>query len=64
MQNEILQAVAIILEQIDAGTFKTVMEATQMTLEECIKQSIPINMDTTHNYIMTCTPFVENSVAS
>ena len=64
MTTDILQAVAMVLEQMDNGTFKTIMEATQMTLEECIKQSIPINMDTSHPYIMTCTPFVGNVVAS
>lgn len=64
MTTDILYAVALVMEQIDATHFTLITEAVKMTMDECLKQAVLINIDNTHPYIMSCTPFIEQAVAS
>lgn len=58
MENELIYAVALLLEQADT-IFHLVAEPVKMTMEQCVEMAKTINEDTTIPYIMTCTPFVE-----
>lgn len=62
METDIIYAFALILEQVSETSFTLIMEPVKMALEECIKSAAIVNMDTSHQYIMTCTPFVEKGV--
>jgi hypothetical protein len=59
MTNDIIYAVALILQQIDASTLQIMTEPVKMAMDECVKMAVAINMDDTHPFIMTCTPFAE-----
>lgn len=62
METDILYALALIFEQVSATGFILVTEPVKMTIEKCVEIATQINMDTSHQYVMTCTPFIEKGV--
>ena len=64
MTTDLIYAIVLIMEQVGPTTFTLVTDTVKMTMEECLKQAVLVNIDTTHPYIMTCTPFTEQITAS
>ncbi len=62
METEIVYVVALILEQVSQAGFILMTEPVKMALDQCIEMATAINMDNTHPYIMTCTPFTEAAI--
>lgn len=63
METEIIYALGLLMEQVSDTSFTLLSEPVKMVLEECIKAAAAINMDNTHPYLLTCTPFVETVLA-
>lgn len=59
METEIVYVMALILEQVSQAGFVLITEPVKMTIEKCIEMATQVNMDMSHPYIMTCTPFTE-----
>lgn len=62
METEIVYAIALLLQQVGETAFQLMTEPVKMTMEKCIELATTINMDNTHPFIMTCTPFAEEAV--
>lgn len=62
METEIVYAVALILQQVSETVFQLMSEPVKMAMDQCIEMATTVNMDNTHPYIMTCTPFTEPAI--
>lgn len=62
METEIVYVMALILEQVSQTGFALMTEPVKMTIEKCIEMATQVNMDMSHPYIMTCTPFTEPAI--
>lgn len=57
--SDLIYAIGLLLQQTDATTFQLMTEPVKMVMEECIAMAAQLNMDNSHPFILTCTPFVE-----
>lgn len=62
METEIIYALSLLLQQVSETSFQLMTEPVKMTMEACIEMAKSINMDATHPFIMTCTPFTEAAI--